>query len=116
MKKAVYRLILFAVITAFVLPLSPSVKAEPNDTQTKQNQCIASDTKTLCKADVQKPTPPKQPASDKETHPQKLEDEKSEANVYKDNVDNLKWAIKVIVGLVTAFVGAVLAMIRLSCI
>ena len=36
---------------------------------------------------------------------QKLEEENSEANVYKDNVDNLKWAIKVIAGLVTAFVG-----------
>jgi tetratricopeptide (TPR) repeat protein len=105
MKKAVYRLILFAAITAFVLSLLPTVKAEPNDTQTKQTQCIASDTTPLCKADVQKPTPPKQPASDKETHPQKLEDEKSEANVYKDDVDNLKWAIKVIAGLVTAFVG-----------
>ncbi len=104
MKRTVYRLILFAAITAFVLSLSPSVKAEPNDTQTKQNQCIAPETMTLCKADVQKPTLPKQPTSDKETHPQKLKDEKSEVNVYKDNVDNLKWAIQVIAGLVTAFV------------
>ena len=105
MKKAVYRLILFAAITAFVLFLSASVKAEPNDKQTKQNQCIASDTKTLCDASVQKPTPTKQSTSDKGTHQQKLEDEKSEVNVYKDNVDNLKWAIKVIAGLITAFVG-----------
>jgi len=83
MKRRVYRLILFAAITAFVLSLSPSVKAESNDTQNKQNQCIA---------------------SDKETHPQKLEDERSEANVYKDNVDNLKFALTVILGLIAAFI------------
>ena len=152
MKKAVYGLILFAAITAFVLSLSPTVKAEPNDMQTKQTQGIASDTKTLgnadkqeeaphqkslspsvkaelnstepnqqackasptrstCKADKPEPAPQKQPATDKESHPQKLEDEKSEVNVYKDNVDNLKFAIKVIAGLITSFIVFGVAMI-----
>ena len=90
MKKAVYRLILFAAITVFVLSLSPIVKAEPNDTQTEPNQPLASDTNALPNADKPETTPHPKSAVSKEARPQKLENERSKAEVYKDNTDNLK--------------------------
>ena len=105
MKKAVYRLILFAAITAFVLSLSPSVKAEPNDTQTKQTQYIASDTKPLSNADKQEPAPQQKSAVSKENYQLQLAKEQLRGDLYKDDVDNLKWVIKIITGLITAFVG-----------
>ncbi len=138
MKKAVYRLILFAAITAFVLSLCPSVKADPNDTQTKQNQCPvsdsnvpldadkakpaphqksavskqnqcpASDTKTLCDTDKREPPRHQKSAVCKENSQLQLAKEQLRGEFYKDSQDNLKWAIKVIIGLVTAYIGLAL--------
>jgi hypothetical protein len=93
MKKAVYRLILFAAITAFVLSLSASVKAEPNDTQTKQNQCIASDTTPLSKADKPEPAPHQKSAGNKENSQLQLAKEQLRGDFYKDSQDNLKSAL-----------------------
>ena len=93
MKKAVYRLILFAAITAFVLSLSPSVKAEPNDMQTKQNQHIASDTKALCNADKPEPAPHQKSAVGKENSQLQLAKEQLRGDFYKDSQDNLKSAL-----------------------
>ncbi len=93
MKKAVYRLILFAAITAFVLSLSPSVKAEPNDTQTKKTQCIASDTKTLSNADKPEPAPHQKSAVSKENSQLQLAKEQLRGDFYKDSQDNLKSAL-----------------------
>ena len=93
MKKAVYRLILFAAITAFVLCLSPSVKAEPNDTQTNQTQYIASDTKTLPNADKPEPAPHQKSAVSKENSQLQLAKEQLRGDFYKDSQDNLKSAL-----------------------
>ena len=104
MKKAVYRLILFAAITAFVLSLSPSVKAEPNDTQTKQTQCIASDTKTLCKADKPEPAHRQKSAVSKENSQLQLAKEQLRGDFYKDSQDNLKLALGIIVTFVVGLI------------
>ena len=104
MKKAVYRLILFAAITAFVLSLSPSVKAEPNDTQTKQNQCIASDTTPLSNADKPEPAPHQNSAGSKENSQLQLVKEQLRGEFYKDSQDNLKLAL----GIIVAFVGGLI--------
>ncbi|KKL18190.1 hypothetical protein LCGC14_2478010, partial [marine sediment metagenome] len=93
MKKAVYRLILFAAITAFVLCLSPSVKAEPNDTQTNQTQYIASDTKTLPNADKPEPAPHQKSAVSKENSQLQLAKEQLRGDFYKDSQDNLNSAL-----------------------
>jgi len=104
MKKAVYRLILFAAITAFVLSLSPSVKAEPNDTQTKQNQHIASDTKTLSNADKQEPAHHQKSAASKENSQLQLAKEQLRGDFYKDSQDNLKLALVIIVTFVVGLI------------
>ena len=104
MKKAVYRLILFAAITAFVLSLSPSVKAEPNDTQTKQIQCIASDTTPLSNADKPEPAPHQKSAGSKENSQLQLVKEQLRGEFYKDSQDNLKLAL----GIIVAFVGGLI--------
>ena len=93
MKKAVYRLILFAAITVFVLSLSPTVMAESNDTQTKQNQCIASDTKTLPNADKQEAAPHQKSAVSKENSQLQLAKEQLRGDFYKDSQDNLNSAL-----------------------
>lgn len=104
MKKAVYRLILFAAITAFVLSLSPSVKAEPNDTQTKQTQYIASDTKPLSNADKPEPAPHQKSAVSKENSQLQLAKEQLRGDFYKDSQDNLKLALVIIVTFVVGLI------------
>ncbi len=104
MKKAVYRLILIAAITAFVLSISPSVTAEPNDTQTKQTQCIASDTKTLCKADKPEPAHRQKSAVSKENSQLQLAKEQLRGDFYKDSQDNLKLALGIIVTFVVGLI------------
>ncbi len=104
MKKAVYRLILFAAITAFVLSLSPSVKAEPNDTQTKQNQYIASDTKPLSNADKPQPAPHQKSDVSKENSQLQLAKEQLRGDFYKDSQDNLKLALGIIVTFVIGLI------------
>jgi len=104
MKKAVYRLILFAAITAFVLFLSPSVKAEPNDTQTNQNQYITSDTKPLSNADKPEPAPHQKSAVSKENSQLQLAKEQLRGDFYKDSQDNLKLALVIIVTFVVGLV------------
>ena len=104
MKKAVYRLILFAAITAFVLSLSPSVKAEPNDTQTKQTQYIASDTKPLSNADKQESATHQKSAVSKENSQLQLAKEQLRGDFYKDSQDNLKLALGIIVTFVVGLI------------
>jgi len=104
MKKAVYRLILFAAITAFVLSLSPSVTAEPNDTQTKQNQHIASDTKPLSNADKPGPAPRQKSAGSIENPQLQLAKEQLRSEFYKDSQDNLKWALGIIIAIVLGLI------------
>ena len=104
MKKTVYRLILFAAITAFVLSLSPSVKAEPNDTQTKQTQYIASDTKSLSNADKPEPAPHQKSAVSKENSQLQLAKEQLRGDFYKDSQDNLKLALVIIVTFVVGLI------------
>jgi len=104
MKKAVYRLILFVAITAFVLSLSPSVKAESADTQTKQNQYIASDTKTLSNADKPEPAPHQKSGGSKENSQLELVKEQLRGDFYKDSQDNLKLALVIIVTFVVGLI------------
>ncbi len=104
MTKAVYRLILFAAITAFVLSLSPSVKAEPNDTQTKQTQYIASDTKPLSNADKQESAPYQKTAVSKENSQLQLAKEQLRGDFYKDSQDNLKWTLGIIIAIVLGLI------------
>jgi len=110
MKKAVYRLILFAAVTAFILALSPTAMAESNDTQTKQNQCIASDTNALPDTDKPEQAPPKQPTSDKESAADKdnsqlqLAKEHLRGDFYKESQDSLKWALGIIIGFVVGLI------------
>jgi len=93
MKKAVYRLILFAAITAFVLSLSPSVKAEPNSTEPNQQAYKAAPTSTTYKADNPEPVPHEKPAVSKENSQLQLAKEQLRGDFYKDSQDNLKSAL-----------------------
>jgi len=104
MKKAVYRLIFFAAITALVLSPSPSLQAEPNDTKIKQTQYIASDTKTLSDADKQEPAPHEESPSSKENSQLQLAKEQLRGDFYKDSQDNLKLALGIIVTFVVGLI------------
>jgi len=98
MKKAVYRFILFAAIAAFILPISPSVKADPNDAPTNENHSIASDTKPSSNADKQ------EPAVSKENSQLELAKEQLRGDFYKDSQDNLKLALGIIVTFVVGLI------------
>ena len=90
MKKAVYRVILFAAVTVFVLSLSPRVMAEPNDTGTK---CVAADTTAVCNADKPEPAVSPKPAVNKENSQLQLAKEQLRGDFYKESQDNLKSAL-----------------------
>ena len=93
MKKAVYRLILFAAITAFVLFLSPSVKAEPNSTEPNQQVCKAAPTSTACNADKPELAPQQKSDDSKENSQLQLAKEQLRGDFYKDSQDNIKSAL-----------------------
>ena len=104
MKKAVYRLILFAAITAFVLSLSTSVKAEPNSTEPNQQVCKAAPTSTTCKADKPETAPHQKSAVSKENSQLQLAKEQLRGDFYKDSQDNLKLALGIIVTFVVGLI------------
>ncbi len=104
MKKAVYRLILFAAITAFVLSLYPSVTAEPNSTEPNKQVCKSAPTSTTCKTDKQEPAPHQKSAGSKENAQLQLAKEQLRSEFYKDSQDNLKWALGIIFAFVLGFI------------
>ena len=104
MKKAVYRLILFAAITAFVLFLSPSVTAEPNSTEPNQQVSKAAPTSTTCNADKPEPAPQQKSAGSKENSQLQLVKEQLRSDFYKDSQDNLKWALGIIIAIVLGLI------------
>ncbi|MHC4458327.1 MAG: tetratricopeptide repeat protein [Planctomycetota bacterium] len=104
MKKAVYRLILFAAITAFVLFLSASVKAEPNSTEPNQQVRKAAPISTTYKADKPRPAPHQKSAGSKENSQLQLAKEQLRGEFYKDSQDNLKWALGIIIAIVLGLI------------
>ncbi len=104
MKRTVYRLILFAAITAFVLSLSPSVKAEPNSTEPNQQACKAAPTSTTSKADKPEPAPDQKSAVSKENSQLQLAKEQLRGDFYKDSQDNLKSALYTLLGITIAVI------------
>ncbi|MHC4693261.1 MAG: TPR end-of-group domain-containing protein [Planctomycetota bacterium] len=104
MKKAVYRRILFVAATTFVLSLYPSVKADPNDKNNKQKQCIESDTSSLTTGDKSEQDHQQRSAGSKEDNQLQLVKEQLRGDFYKDSLDNLKWALGIIIAFVLGLI------------